>query len=142
MFEKIKIAQAQENGDIIGKLEADDQKMVELNSSLLNILDEYQTLNFSQSSQTFFSFNNPYFWALLIGLLLLALALGTLMKELKKGSSSSPALPKMTDTAKTVVPPLTTNTAPVQASKEQSAVKASQRAAKKSLKIKVVKVKK
>ena len=141
MFEKIKIAQAQENGDIIGKLEADDQKMVELNNSLLNLLDEYQTLNFSQSSQAFFSFNNPYFWALLIGLLLLALALGTLMKELKKGSSPA-TLPKMTDTTKTAVPPLATKTATTVASKEQSAVKTSQPAPKKSLKIKVVKVKK
>jgi SAM-dependent MidA family methyltransferase len=85
--EIIKLAQA--DSSIGDNLAATDSKMVNLNKELAGLLDQYEKINFSQSSQSFFSFENPYFWVLLFGLFLLAIGLLLLLKELKENNVSS-----------------------------------------------------
>ncbi|MDP2812338.1 MAG: hypothetical protein Q8O32_01465 [bacterium] len=82
--EIIQLAQAE--ASVVENLEASDQKMIDLNNKLVGFLDEYEKLNFSQNGQSFFSFQNIYFWVLLIGLLLLALGLILFLAELKKNA--------------------------------------------------------
>ena len=141
MFEKIKIAQAQESGsEAINNLEASDQKMLELNNSLLGLLDQYQELNFAQNSKPFFSFDNIYFWVLLLGLLLLAFALGSLLRELKKSKIDTSGQKKIENKPAPVFSSGPKKEESLPKTKENPAPKSS--AVKKPIKIKVLKVKK
>lgn len=137
--EIIKLAQA--DSSVGENLAATDSKMVNLNKELVNLLDQYEKINFPQSSQSFFSFQNPYFWVLLFGLFLLAIGLLLLLKELR-GNNVSSRQEKIDAilNPKEVVAPKEIFLEP-ELVKEKKVVEEKPRVKRKSIKIKVVKVK-
>lgn len=81
MFEqKIKIAQ---NDSVTNGLATSENELNELNKELDSLTQEYAN-NITAPEASFFNFDNPYFWFVLGGLLIVSLALFFLILELKK----------------------------------------------------------
>jgi len=76
----------QANDPILNNLVETDNKLNDLNQAVVDIVGDYQETNFGNASQpSFFNFNNSFFLLTLLGLVMLAIALAFLKKELKRG---------------------------------------------------------
>lgn len=84
MLEQKIITLAQNENEIINDVYNSEVKLNELNKELNTLTQEYANNMTGASDISFFSFNNPYFWFVIIGLIILAMALIFLLIELKK----------------------------------------------------------
>src|SRR3989339_1786044 len=85
MSEQInKLVQADD--PILNNLVDTENKLGDLHQEAVNIVSDYQETNFTSPSEaSFFNFNNSFFLLTLLGLVMLAIALAFLKKELKRG---------------------------------------------------------
>ncbi|MBU1203085.1 hypothetical protein KKH39_03555 [Patescibacteria group bacterium] len=126
MFDKIKLI-AQADDQILKNLNQTEQELIDLNNEVNIMLSDYDKNSHSFSS--FFDFSNPFFLVTLIGLTLLAIGLWFLYLELKNSPGKAKTRPQ-TEPSKPSQP------SPKEEKKDIPPVKK-----KKSVKIKVVKVK-
>jgi len=80
---KQKIKLAQNDADVINDLIESDAKLNELNDELNTLTQDYAS-NIGGVQESFFSFQNVYFWFVIVGLIILAASLVFLLVELKK----------------------------------------------------------
>lgn len=135
MSEQI-IKLAQINDPIIDNLANTDDQLNQLNQEVAEIVGDYQQANFqNQSEISFFNFNNHFFLLTLLGLIMLAISLAFLRKELKYGSAHKNRVESKS--SKEVVLPVVVHNIekPVEVNKEKKTAVISGR------KIKVVKIK-
>lgn len=76
----------QNTNTVLDNLNASDKQLEDLNKEVVDLAGQY--LADSQSSVSFFSLTNVYFWVVLGSLVLLAFGLILLLLELKRGSAT------------------------------------------------------
>lgn len=137
MSEQInKLVQA--NDPILNNLVDTENKLGDLNREMVNIVSDYQETNsIGQSEPSFFNFNNSFFLLTLLGLVMLAVALAFLKKELKQGGQKkSEVRPEPKPEKEVTLPPRI-----VYNEKQSSPAKEKKSTASTARKIKVVKLK-
>ncbi len=131
--------------EVMNNLAESEAKLGELNNRLADIQQEYDSVVANADIYTFFSFNNIYFWIVLIGLVLLAFGLLFLLIELSHPEARRPKdkyhIPsqKKYKKSKTTTKPDTKRVK--KSTKETKAVTRPRKTGKKPVKVKVVKVK-
>lgn len=80
---------AQENSAVLNSLQADDNKLQDLNNQLDVVKNDYVNLVGHYDTYSFFNFNNIYFWFLILGLILLLFGLMYLLSELRQNNQQS-----------------------------------------------------
>lgn len=80
---------AQDNNVVLNSLQADDNKLQDLNNQLDVVKNDYVNLVGRYDTYSFFNFNNIYFWFLILGLILLLFGLIYLLSELKHSNNET-----------------------------------------------------